>query len=50
MAGKKLIAYINAENEAKGSIIRLAEKYNNEGADQLYLYNFDKDDFTRQAF
>lgn len=50
MAGKKLIAYINAENEAKGSIIRLAEKYNNEGADQLYLYNFAKDDFARQAF
>lgn len=50
MAGKKLIAYINAENEAKGSIIRLAEKYNNEGADQLYLYNFAKDDFSRQAF
>lgn len=50
MAGKKLIAYINAENEAKGSIIRLAKKYNNEGADQLYLYNFAKDDFARQAF
>ena len=50
MAGKKLIAYINAENEAKGSVLRLAEKYNNEGADQLYLYNYAKDDFSRETF
>ena len=49
MASKKLIAYINAENESKGSVMRLAEKYSHEGADQLFLYNYAKDEKTKEA-
>ena len=50
MATKKLIAYINAENETKGNVKRLAEKYSHEGADQLFLYNYAKDDITKENF
>ena len=50
MAIKKLIAYINAENESKSSVMRLAEKYSHEGADQLFLYNYAKDEKTKDAF
>ena len=50
MASKKLIAYINAENESKGCVMRLAEKYSHEGADQLFLYNYAKDEKTKDAF
>jgi len=47
---KKLIAYINAENEIRGSVINRAEKYDHEGADQLFLYNYSKDEATRDSF
>lgn len=47
---KKLIAYINAENEIRGSVINRAEKYDHEGADQLFLYNYSKDEATRNSF
>ena len=50
MATKRLIAYINAENESKGSVTRLAEKYSHEGADRLFLYNYAKDENTRADF
>lgn len=50
MSTKKLIAYINAENETRGSVINLAEKYSHEGADQLFLYNYAKDEDTKNAF
>ena len=49
MANKKLIAYINAENETKGNVLYLAEKYSHEGADQLFLYNYAKDEASREA-
>lgn len=48
MSCKKLIAYINAEAEFKGNIVRLAQKYNHEGADELYIYNYAKDDAARE--
>lgn len=50
MSCKKLIAYINAESEFKGNIVRLAQKYNNEGADELFIYNYAKDNATREEF
>lgn len=50
MAGKKLVAYINAENESKWNVSRLAEKYSHEGADRLFLYNYAKDSATKESF
>ena len=50
MPAKKLIAYINAENESRGNVLRLAEKYSHEGADRLFLYNYAKDDASKEDF
>ena len=44
MSQKKLIPFINAENEVASSVVRLAERYSCEGADGLYLYNFSGDE------
>lgn len=50
MSQKKLISFINAENEMTGSVIRLADHYSCEGADGLYLYNFSGDETSREEF
>ncbi|MDD7402862.1 MAG: bifunctional phosphoribosyl-AMP cyclohydrolase/phosphoribosyl-ATP diphosphatase HisIE [Butyribacter sp.] len=50
MSQKKLIPFINAENEMAGSIIKLADRYSCEGADGLYLYNFSGDEKSREEF
>ncbi|MBR1742928.1 MAG: bifunctional phosphoribosyl-AMP cyclohydrolase/phosphoribosyl-ATP diphosphatase HisIE [Lachnospiraceae bacterium] len=50
MSRKKLIPFINAENEASASVIRLADRYSCEGADGLYLYNFTGDETSREEF
>lgn len=50
MSCKKLIAYINAENENIGSVLRIAEKYNHEGADKIFLYNYSSDEKTKEEF
>lgn len=50
MSYKKLIAYINAENELDSSVIRLAKKYDYEGADELFIYNYSKDEKSREEF
>lgn len=50
MSQKKLISFINAENEMSGSVIRLADHYSCEGADGLYLYNFSGDEASREEF
>lgn len=50
MSQKKLIPFINAENEMSGSVISLADRYSCEGADALYLYNFTGDDKSREEF
>ncbi len=50
MDRKKLIPFINAENEMAGSVISLANRYSCEGADGLYLYNFSGDDKSREEF
>jgi len=50
MSQKKLIPFINAENEVAGNVIRLAERYSCEGADGLYLYNFSGDEKSREEF
>lgn len=50
MSQKKLIPFINAENEMPGSVISLADRYACEGADGLYLYNFTGDEKSCEEF
>ena len=50
MSQKKLIPFINAENEVASSVVRLAERYSCEGADGLYLYNFSGDEKSQGEF
>ena len=47
---KKIIAYINAENEMSSSILKKAADYEQNGADALFLYNYSKDENEREEF
>lgn len=47
---KKIIPYINAENEISGNVIRLAQKYENDGADEIFIYNYTEDEASREDF
>lgn len=47
---KKIIPYINAENEAKQSVINQAVSYSFHGADELFLYDYSKDEVSREEF
>ena len=38
MNHKKIIPFINAENEYPANVIQLAKRYSCEGADELFLY------------
>ena len=44
MSQKKIIPFINGENELSSSIVTLADRYCCEGADRLYVYNFTGDE------
>ncbi|MDO4166344.1 MAG: bifunctional phosphoribosyl-AMP cyclohydrolase/phosphoribosyl-ATP diphosphatase HisIE [Eubacteriales bacterium] len=50
MSQKKIIPFINAENEYPANVIKLAERYSCEGADALFLYNYTGDDSSREEF
>lgn len=50
MSYKKLITYINAENEYPQNVLEAAKKYALEGADEIFLYNYAGDDATREEF
>ena len=50
MSYKKIIPYINAENEIPGKVLSLAEEYSYGGADELLIYNYSKDDKSREEF
>ncbi len=50
MSQKKLIPFINAENEVAGSVVRLADRYSCEGADGIYLFNFSGDEKSQEEF
>lgn len=50
MSYKKLITYINAENEYPQNVLEAAKKYALEGADEVFLYNYATDDATREEF
>ena len=47
---KKLIPFINAENEIESSVVNLASQYALNGADELFIYNYAKDEKTREEF
>lgn len=50
MAYKKIIPYINAENEISSNIVQLAVEYALEGADELFLYNYCIDETSKEEF
>lgn len=47
---KKIIPYINCENELGKNIIKDCVRYDNIGADELFLYNYSYDDESRTEF
>ena len=50
MSKKKIIPFINAENEMASSVINLADRYSCEGADSLFIYNYSGDEASREEF
>lgn len=50
MDRKKIIAFIDAENEIPANVVNLAERYSCEGADGLFLYNYTGDKDSREEF
>ena len=40
MSYKKLIPFINGENELAANVVTMAEDYCFAGADELFLYNY----------
>ncbi len=50
MAYKKMIPYINGENELSTNIIMQAEQYCFAGADALFIYNYSKIEKEREEF
>ncbi|MDE7324668.1 MAG: bifunctional phosphoribosyl-AMP cyclohydrolase/phosphoribosyl-ATP diphosphatase HisIE [Lachnospiraceae bacterium] len=50
MEHKKIIPYINAENETAQSVILRAERYGRAGADALFVYNYSVVESEREEF
>ncbi|HHX12127.1 MAG TPA: bifunctional phosphoribosyl-AMP cyclohydrolase/phosphoribosyl-ATP diphosphatase HisIE [Clostridiales bacterium] len=50
MTVKYIIPYINAEGEESGNVINLCKDYSLGGADKVLLYNYAKDEKTRDEF
>lgn len=47
---KKIIPYINCENEIAANIINEATKYDYSGADAIFLYNYSMDEVSEEEF
>ena len=47
---KKIIPYKNCENELAKNIINESIRYDNIGADELFLYNYSYDDDSTNEF
>jgi phosphoribosyl-AMP cyclohydrolase / phosphoribosyl-ATP pyrophosphohydrolase len=47
---KKIIPYINCENELPVNIIKEAMQYDIGGADEVFVYNYSKDETSREEF
>lgn len=50
MEYKKIISYINAENEITESVIKRATRYDRAGADALFVYNYSVLESEREEF
>lgn len=50
MSYKKLIPFINAENEIESNVVNLASTYALNGADELFIYNYAKDETAKEEF
>ena len=50
MSYKKIIPFINGENELAANVIRLAQQYCFGGADEIFLYNYSKIESEREEF
>lgn len=50
MSFKKIIPYINAENELEDSVIKRATAYELNGADELFIYNYSSGETEREEF
>ncbi|MCR5692068.1 MAG: phosphoribosyl-AMP cyclohydrolase, partial [Eubacterium sp.] len=50
MAYKKIIPFINGENEIASNIVRMAQEYSLKGADELFIYNYSKIEAEREDF
>lgn len=50
MEFKKIIPFINAENEMNETVFQLSDFYAKHGADELYIYNYCKDEASREEF
>lgn len=47
---KRLVPFINAESELAEKVVLRAEKYNQSGADELFIYNYSKIESDREEF
>ena len=50
MSYKRLVPFINAENEISSHVISQAKKYVESGADELFVFRFAKSEIERDAF
>lgn len=50
MDRKLIIPYINAENEMMHNVLKLAQEYENSGADEIFIYNYTGDEVSREEF
>lgn len=50
MSQKKILAYLNAQNETKEDILNLGGFYDCNGVDGLFIYNYSKDEKEREEF
>lgn len=48
MACKKVIPYMNIENEVEANVVKVAEKYAAEGADELFIYDYSVDEYSKE--
>ncbi|WP_455716644.1 bifunctional phosphoribosyl-AMP cyclohydrolase/phosphoribosyl-ATP diphosphatase HisIE [Anaerosporobacter sp.] len=48
MACKKVIPYMNIENEVAANVLTAAEKYAANGADELFIFDYSMDEYSRE--
>lgn len=48
MAYKKVIPYMNVENEVAANVLTAAEKYVANGADELFIFDYSMDEYSKE--